>query len=88
MIKELLHNAVKYSGASVIEIEVEKGDLFTISLTEIEGIGFDFESMKNKGNGLYNIEKRMKGIGDMQFKKSGQGMQIKISIELSKRNEI
>ncbi len=82
VIKEILHNAVKYSGAKAIEIKVEKVDSLTIVLTEIGCRGFDHEALKDKGNGLYNMEKRMLGIGRIEFQQLKDGMQIIISIEV------
>ena len=75
IVKELLHNAVKYSHSSKIRINLAMEENFNISILELDGIGFDNINMNSKGNGLYNIEKRIQSInGQIEFKKLNTGM--------------
>jgi signal transduction histidine kinase len=55
--KEAVNNAVKYSGCTVIEMEVElNGRWFTLQLTD-NGKGLNENSFTN-GNGLVNMKQR------------------------------
>lgn len=81
VMKELLHNAVKYSGAPSIQIIFAcENQGLKIILNEIGGRGFDFTAAQDKGNGLYNIQKRLKSIGTIAYERSAQGMHIVIDI--------
>jgi len=82
--KEILHNSVKYSGADKIRIVIEANGVFRISISEIDGKGFDPESVLEKGNGLYNCRKRMNVIGgSISFARTEHAMDINISAPLS-----
>lgn len=78
VVKEILHNAVKYSGAKAIKIHFEIEENIEINISEVGGKGFDVEEMKDKSNGIYNMEKRMEGIGNILFNRNNEGMVIKI----------
>ncbi|MBP9135221.1 MAG: hypothetical protein KBF75_14435, partial [Saprospiraceae bacterium] len=60
--KEVLHNTVKYSGAAEVIIHLHIDDHVTIKVSEVGARGFDPISSEVKGNGLYNIKKRMDAI--------------------------
>ncbi len=63
VVKEALNNVLKHSGASALKINIE---LFENSLKfsiHDNGKGIDFEKLRQFGNGLKNMEKRMKGQG-------------------------
>ena len=62
---ELINNAVKHSGASKIEIDLNRHDKFITLQFSDNGRGFDCASLKkndNKGMGLSNIETRVKSV--------------------------
>ena len=80
VIKEILHNAVKYSGAKAIKIYVEVNVGIIITLSEVGGKGFDVEVMKDKSNGIYNMQKRMEGIGNISFTRKAKGMEIMLTL--------
>jgi len=81
--KEMLHNAVKYSGAERIEIEVRADDQLNIHIAEIGGQGFDPVIATEKGNGLFNCQKRMDATGGtLTFQKTNEAMRIHISVPL------
>jgi signal transduction histidine kinase len=84
IIKELLHNAVKYSGADSIQIIIDVTDVLTISILEKGGKGFHPESQIEEGNGLYNIQKRVSKIGaDIQYHKGDEGMKTILKVPLN-----
>jgi signal transduction histidine kinase len=62
IIKEAVNNAVKYSGAAVIELTIlEKNNTLEVTIKD-DGRGFDINTVE-KGNGLDNIKKRADDIG-------------------------
>lgn len=78
--KEVLHNTVKYSGASEVIIHLHIADHVTIKVSEVGARGFDPISSEVKGNGLYNIKKRMDAIqGRITYEQSAEAMQITFS---------
>ncbi|MBK6353115.1 MAG: hypothetical protein IPF46_06860 [Saprospiraceae bacterium] len=76
-IKEALHNVVKHSAATNLKISV-KVDFNQVMITiQDDGHGFNIELAKDHGNGLYNMQKRMKQIGgDCQFSSSDKGTRL------------
>lgn len=80
VIKEILHNAVKYAGCSAITLQVQSQPNLQITLTEKGGRGFDPGSTSGLGNGLHNIHKRLTAIqGSLQIQRTDQGMVFVIS---------
>jgi signal transduction histidine kinase len=83
VVKELLHNTVKYSNAKAVRIKMEWIDEFSIFISEIGGIGFDPEPAREKGNGLYNCQRRMGVIGgSITFERKPEAMEIQIQVPL------
>lgn len=81
--KEILHNTVKYSGATQVIVRVDTGDQLTIRVTEIGGKGFDPAASEHEGNGLYNCRKRMDFIkGRISFERTPEAMHIIFSAPL------
>ncbi|HZV69728.1 MAG TPA: triple tyrosine motif-containing protein [Saprospiraceae bacterium] len=81
--KETLHNTVKHAHAKSIRIMVEVNKRFMIHISEIGGTGFDPTGSIDKGNGLYNSNKRIKAIhGEIKYEKMENSMDIHISIPL------
>ncbi|AMQ55798.1 tetratricopeptide repeat-containing sensor histidine kinase [Algoriphagus sanaruensis] len=77
IIQEAVQNAVKYSGAKVVHVQVRKSaDGFQIEISD-DGKGFE-ESAINPGNGLYNMRKRAEELGGLLELNSnpGKGTQI------------
>ncbi len=82
--KEVLHNTVKYSGAKEVHIDVGTHPDINIRILEIGGKGFDPTQATDKGNGLYNCNKRMSYIhGQISFEKTNDAMQILITAPLN-----
>ena len=61
-VKETLNNALKHAGATEITIEFEISDTLVIRIRD-NGTGIDMQKIRQFGNGLKNIARRMEGIG-------------------------
>jgi len=61
-VKETLHNVMKHSHATLITINIEANDLLVITISD-NGNGIDMENLRQFGNGLKNINRRMASIG-------------------------
>lgn len=61
-VKETLNNALKHSRASEINISIRTEDELEIAIAD-NGVGIDLERIRQFGNGLKNIAKRMENIG-------------------------
>ncbi len=62
ILKEAVNNAIKYSNAKKIRIIISKNKNNYVIGVEDDGNGFDINEVKNKGNGLRNMEERAKEI--------------------------
>jgi len=60
-VKETLNNAWKHSGASVITIDVVVNHALVIKISD-NGKGIDMQNLRQFGNGLKNIARRMESI--------------------------
>jgi signal transduction histidine kinase len=82
--KEVINNAVKYSGGNLLELTVKENyQLLEISISD-NGKGFDIESIK-RGNGLDNMKKRADELGGdfgMQSK-PGEGCLISLKVKIT-----
>jgi len=61
-VKETLNNVLKHSKATEITIDFKIDRLLTIKIMD-NGIGIDMQKIRQFGNGLKNIKKRMESIG-------------------------
>lgn len=78
-VKEALHNVVKHSGATHVDIDVKAGTEFSILIHD-NGKGIDLDKLRKFGNGINNIRKRMTEIkGVAEFKKEN-GTVVKLTI--------
>lgn len=77
-IQESVNNALKYSGAAAIGVQISSG----ASRIEVQvvdnGCGFDVARQKGSGFGLENMEQRMKSIGGLYSieSESGKGTRV------------
>jgi signal transduction histidine kinase len=82
--KEAINNAVKYSGATLLNLTVkESNHLLEISISD-NGKGFDADSVK-RGNGLDNMQKRATELGaafNLQSK-PGEGCSITLQVKIT-----
>jgi signal transduction histidine kinase len=73
---ELINNSVRHSGASRIEIELNKHEKFATLQFNDNGRGFDMSTLSSedsKGMGLSNIETRVKTVGGVFILESTPG---------------
>jgi signal transduction histidine kinase len=85
IVKEILHNAIKYANASKILIEIKCDHKFHLSIFEQDNVGFNPEESFANGNGLYNIKKRILQIGGIytyENRPNGFYSQISVPIDL------
>jgi signal transduction histidine kinase len=61
-VKETLNNVLKHSKATELKIDFVIDDALTIKIMD-NGIGIDMQKIRQFGNGLKNIAKRMESIG-------------------------
>ena len=61
-LKETLNNALKHSNASLIIIDIAYNNQLKITITD-NGAGIDLQNLRQFGNGLKNMARRMESIG-------------------------
>jgi signal transduction histidine kinase len=61
-VKETLNNALKHSQATLVNIEFGIGNELVIRIHD-NGVGIDMQKLRQFGNGLKNIRRRMESIG-------------------------
>jgi signal transduction histidine kinase len=84
VVREALHNVVKHSGASKVDLRFTIEDHgFIISIKD-DGKGFDPGKLEFPGNGLVNMRKRMEDIGgEIQIRSQiGSGTEIEMVVEI------
>lgn len=83
VVKEILHNSIKYSGARSIHINCSLKSLLMINILESGGKGFDPDMVSDIGNGIHNMKKRMDASGgSIIFENTGKGMHFQIRLPL------
>jgi signal transduction histidine kinase len=82
VVKEALNNAVKHSGASEIGIGLQVGDSTLRISIEDNGRGFSPAASASAGNGLQNMERRMRDIGGRFELTSQPGHGTTIQVQL------
>jgi len=84
VVREALHNVVKHSAATRVDIKLSiLNSRFSISIKD-DGKGFDPGKLEFPGNGLINMKKRMNDIGGeiMIQSKTGEGTEIEIVVAM------
>ncbi len=61
-IKETFNNALKYSKANEIIVDMEVNSSLKVRIAD-NGIGIDMNNLRQFGNGIPNIRRRMETIG-------------------------
>ncbi len=80
LIKEAINNAVKYSGASAIEMKIDDADGKLKFAVNDNGSGFDPE-LARSGNGLLNMKRRADEIGATLIMQSNKNLGTFISLQ-------
>jgi signal transduction histidine kinase len=89
-LKEALNNAIKHAKAGYITIDVSiTGQVLNVKVID-DGNGFDQALTSRKGNGLFNMEARIKKLnGDFEIvSHKAKGTQVSFSINTSKTKHI
>jgi len=83
-IKETLNNAVKYSGATEVRLQIERQRHNLIVVVQDNGRGFDPAAIQSGRNGLGNMSRRMQELGGSCNLTSaiGHGCRIEFCIPL------
>jgi signal transduction histidine kinase len=83
-IKEALNNAVKYSGASEVRLQIHWRGPRLIVVVEDNGKGFDTAVIKPERNGLTNMTQRMNELGGscLVTSRQGQGCRVEFNVPL------
>lgn len=71
-VKETLNNAMKHSKATQIRIDFDINSRLAIRISD-NGIGFDPKTIRQFGNGLKNISRRMESIGGVYSIENARG---------------
>jgi signal transduction histidine kinase/ligand-binding sensor domain-containing protein len=81
--KETINNAVKYSNASHIEINLQQQDHSLVLSIKDNGQGFDEQTIK-VGNGLRNMRERAKEVNGAVVLKSvlGEGTEVELQLPI------
>jgi signal transduction histidine kinase len=84
VVREALHNLVKHSGATQVNISLIMNKHGFNIIIKDDGKGFDPDNMKFPGNGLVNMKKRMNEIGGefLVSSKVNNGTEISIFVEI------
>jgi signal transduction histidine kinase len=82
IIQEAVNNALKYSEADTISVEISNKQKTFIVRVEDNGKGFDLDKI-NRGNGLNNMNKRASELGTTLMINSIIGKGTKITFEVS-----
>ena len=61
-VKETLNNVLKHAGASAVQIDIQTGENLVIRIAD-NGKGINMVTLRQFGNGLKNMAKRMESIG-------------------------
>ena len=80
-VKETLNNALKHSKASLIKIDFAIADKLVIKIAD-NGIGIDLEKIRQFGNGLKNIARRMESIGGTYLVENKNGTATTLTLPL------
>lgn len=81
--KESVNNALKYSRAEILKVQIQQQDQVMVIEISDNGMGFDPQNV-NLGNGIFNIKRRAEEIGALVSIQSapGKGSRIQLKIRL------
>jgi signal transduction histidine kinase len=80
-IKETLNNTLKHARASVVSIDFCIDDNLFIKISD-DGIGIDLQNIRQFGNGLKNIARRMESIGGTYKIENNHGTTTTLTLPL------
>ena len=89
VVKELLNNTVKHSGADAVHIRIRHENSYMIIQYSDNGIGLQQENLNGDGFGMNTIVNRLKEINSkLEYPKTEKGFAVKLIINLSKLSDI
>ena len=80
-VKETLNNALKHANASLITIDFNINHELQIKITD-NGVGIDLQKLRQFGNGLKNISRRMQSIGGSYHIENNNGTITTLTLPL------
>ena len=80
-VKETLNNMLKHSKATELSIDIKSNETLIIKIHD-NGSGIDFQKIRQFGNGLQNIDRRMKSIGGDFEIKNNNGTETILNLPL------
>lgn len=80
-VKETLNNSLKHSGASLLTIDITANHHLQVKITD-NGKGIDMQNLRQFGNGLRNINRRMESIGGFCKIESNNGAVTTLELPL------
>lgn len=90
--KEIIHNICKHANAENVEIQLEIADKLLVLKVKDDGKGIDPQQMRIGGNGLRNMEQRVKALNGefhlAQPKSGGTQIEIQIPFQISPKRGI
>jgi ligand-binding sensor domain-containing protein/two-component sensor histidine kinase len=78
-VKEALHNIIKHAAATEVIMKIEFDKKLKIIIHD-NGKGIDFDHVRRFGNGLVNIQERMKTIGGKAVITNDKGALIQLEV--------
>jgi signal transduction histidine kinase len=81
-VKETLNNILKHSGAVKVHIEFRIGDSGLVLMIHDNGRGIDLDNVREFGNGLKNMKKRMASSGCSFNIENNGGTMVTLNCEL------
>jgi signal transduction histidine kinase len=87
IIKEAINNIAKYANAQNVSVAITKNEKLLHLLIADDGIGFDYQLIKDSGNGLKNMDRRSQDLGGEIKIISGtnNGTTLKLSFPLDEQ---
>jgi signal transduction histidine kinase len=80
-VKETLNNMLKHSGAVELSVDITVDAELRIKIAD-NGVGIDLQNLRKFGNGLQNIDRRMKSIGGKFQIRKNNGTESVFSLPL------
>jgi signal transduction histidine kinase len=80
-VKEAVHNIIKHAAATEVSISILTDQALEIAIQD-NGKGFDHSRQQRFGNGIKNIEQRMRDLGGRFELVNEQGTLVRLSIPL------
>jgi signal transduction histidine kinase len=81
-VKEALHNIMKHSRATKVEIQFIVDDTRLVIIISDNGVGFDVNDVKIYRSGIRNMSERLDTIGGRFFISNGQGTSVQLDIPI------